>query len=140
MSCKNDQKEEYYHIFENKEWNTDSIVRFEAENIDTSSTYDLYAMIRHTTNYRFQNLFLFTEIQGKKDTLEIILSEKNGKWNGRGFGDVKELKIKIANNTRFSQGLMDDISFEQAMRYQDLEKINELQEILAIGITIQKNE
>ena len=140
MSCKNDQKEEYYHIFENKEWNTDSIVRFEAENIDTSSTYDLYAMIRHTTNYRFQNLYLFTEIQGKKDTLEIILSEKNGKWNGRGFGDVKELKIKIANNTSFSQGLMDDISFEQAMRYQDLEKINELQEILAIGITIQKNE
>ena len=140
MSCKNGQKEEYYHIFENKEWNTDSIVRFEAENTDTSFTYDLYAMIRHTTNYRFQNLFLFTEIQGKKDTLEIILSEKNGKWNGRGFGDVKELKIKIANNIRFSQGLMDDISFEQAMRYQDLEKINELQEILAIGITIQKNE
>ena len=35
---------------------------------------------------------------------------------------------------------MDDISFEQAMRYQDLERINELQEILAIGITIQKNE
>ena len=140
MSCKNDQKEEYYHIFENKEWNTDSIVRFEAENIDTSFTYDLYAMIRHTTNYRFQNLFLFTEIQGKKDTLEISLSEKNGKWNGRGFGDVKELKIKIANNIRFSQGLMDDISFEQAMRYQDLEKINKLQEILAIGITIQKNE
>ena len=140
MSCKNDQKEEYYHVFENKEWNTDSIVRFEAENIDTSLTYDLYAMIRHTTNYRFQNLFLFTEIQGKKDTLEISLSEKNGKWNGRGFGDVKELKIKIANNISFSQGLMDDISFEQAMRYQDLEKINELQEILAIGITIQKNE
>ena len=59
---------------------------------------------------------------------------------GRGFGDVKELKIKIANNIRFSQGLMDDFSFEQAMRHQDLEKINELQEILAIGITIQKNE
>ena len=110
------------------------------ENIDTSLTYDLYAMIRHTTNYRFQNLFLFTEIQSKKDTLEISLSEKNGKWNGRGFGDVKELKIKIANNIRFGQGLMDYISFEQAMRHQDLEKINELQEILAIGITIQKNE
>ena len=140
LSCKNDQKEEYYHVFENKQWNTDSIVKFEMENLDTSLTYDLYAMIRHTTNYRFQNLFLFTEIQGKKDTLEISLSEKNGKWNGRGFGDVKELKIKIANNIRFGQGLMDDISFEQAMRYQDLEKINELQEILAIGITIQKNE
>ena len=130
----------YLYVFENKQWNTDSIVKIEAENIDTSFTYDLYAMIRHTTNYRFQNLFLFTEIQGKKDTLEISLSEKNGKWNGRGFGDVKELKIKIANNIRFSQGLMDDISFEQAMRCQDLEKINELQEILAIGITIQKNE
>ncbi len=140
LSCKNDQKEEYYHVFENKQWNTDSVVKFEMENIDTSLTYDLYAMIRHTTNYRFQNLFLFTEIQSKKDTLEIILSEKNGKWRGSGFGDVKELKIKIANNISFSKGLMDDISFEQAMRFQDLEKINELQEVLAIGITIQKNE
>ena len=85
LSCKNDQKEEYYHVFENKQWNTDSIVKFEMENTDTSLTYDLYAMIRHTTNYRFQNLFLFTEIQSKKDTLEIILSEKNGKWRGKGF-------------------------------------------------------
>ena len=50
LSCKNDQKEEYYHVFENKQWNTDSIVRFEAENIDSSFTYDLYAMIRHTAN------------------------------------------------------------------------------------------
>ena len=140
LSCKNDQKEEYYHVFENKQWNTDSIVKFEMENMDTSLTYDLYAMIRHTTNYRFQNLFLFTEIQSKKDTLEIILSEKNGKWRGKGFGDVKELKIKIANNIRFGKEPASYFSFEQAMRYQDLEKINELQEILAIGITIQKNE
>ena len=110
------------------------------ENMDTSLTYDLYAMIRHTTNYRFQNLFLFTEIQGEKDTLEISLSEKNGKWKGRGFGDVKELKIKIANNIRFGKEPASCFSFEQAMRYQDLQKINELQEILAIGITIQKNE
>ena len=140
MSCKNDQKEEYYHVFENKEWNTDSIVRFKAENIDTSFTFDLYAMIRHSTNYRFQNLFLFTEIQGKKDTLEISLSAKNGKWNGRGFGDVKELKIKIANNIRFGKEPTSCLFFEQAVRHQDLEKINELQEILAIGIAIQKNE
>ena len=140
LSCKNDQKKEYYHVFENKQWNTDSIVKFEIENIDTSLTYDLYAMIRHTTSYRYQNLFLFTEIQSKNDTLEIILSEKNGKWRGSGFGDVKELKIKIANNIRFGQEPNSSLSLEQAMRYQDLEKINELQEILAIGITIQKNE
>ena len=140
ISCKNDKKEEYYHVFENKKWNTDSIVKFETKNIDTSLTYDLYTMIRHTTNYRYQNLFLFTEIQNKKDTLEISLSEKNGKWRGRGFGDIKELKIKIANNIRFGQESGSFLFFEQAMRYQELEKINELQEILAIGITIQKNE
>ena len=116
ISCKNDQKEEYYHVFEKKQWNTDSIVKFEMENIDTSLTYDLYTMIRHTTNYRYQNLFLFTEIQSKKDTLEIILSEKNGKWRGSGFGDIKELKIKIANNIRFGKEPTSCLSFEQAMR------------------------
>ena len=33
---------------------------------------------------------------------------------------------------------MDDFLLNRAMRHNDLEKINDLQEILAIGITIQK--
>ena len=140
VSCQNDNKKEGYHSFNNNTWNTDSIVSFEFDNIDTTSPHDLYLMVRHTTNFKFQNLFLFTNFENQKDTLELFLSEKSGRWLGKGFGEIKELKIRIKENVNF-KGNQDQIfSVEQAMRYEDLEKIINLTEIVAVGIGLYKSE
>ena len=140
VSCQNDNKKEVYHSFNNNIWNTDSIVFFKFDNIDTISSHDLYLMVRHTTKFKFQNLFLFTNFQNQQDTLEVFLSEKSGKWLGKGFGETKELKIKIKENINFKQKQGQRLSLEQAMRYEDLEKIINLTEIVAVGIGIYKNE
>ena len=103
VSCQNENKKEIYHSFDNNTWNTDSIVSFELDNIDTTSSHDLYLMVRHTTNFKFQNLFLFTNFENQKDTLELFLSEKSGRWLGKGFGEIKELKIRIKENVNFKE-------------------------------------
>jgi len=140
VSCQNENKKEVYHSFNNNIWNTDSIVSFEFDNIDTTSSHDLYLMVRHTTNFKFQNLFLFTNFENQQDTLELFLSEKSGRWLGKGFGEIKELKIKIKENVNFKENQDQIFSVEQAMRYEDLEKIINLTEIVAVGIGLYKSE
>lgn len=140
VSCQNENKKEVYHSFNNNTWNTDSIVSFELDNIDTTSSHDLYLMVRHTTNFKFQNLFLFTNFENQQDTLEVFLSEKSGRWLGKGFGEIKELKIRIKENVNFKENQDQILSVEQAMRYEDLEKIINLTEIVAVGIGLYKSE
>ena len=140
VSCQNENKKEFYHSFNNNTWNTDSIVSFELDNIDTTSSHDLYLMVRHTTNFKFQNLFLFTNFENQQDTLELFLSEKSGRWLGKGFGEIKELKIRIKENVNFKENQDQIFSVEQAMRYEDLEKIINLTEIVAVGIGLYKSE
>ena len=140
VSCQNENKKEVYHSFNNNTWNTDSIVSFELDNVDTTSSHDLYLMVRHTTNFKFQNLFLFTNFENQQDTLELFLSEKSGRWLGKGFGEIKELKIKVKENINFKKQHEQKFSIEQAMRYDDLEKIINLTEIVAVGIGLYKSE
>ena len=139
ISCQNDSIYEKYHSFENNMWNTDTVVSFSVDIKDSLTNYDASLMIRHTTEYDYQNLFLFTQFSNLNDTLEIYLADKAGKWNGSGFGDVRELNIpfftakqlKIKNNSFY---------IEQAMRYAEKEKIINLKGIKAIGLRIRKSE
>ena len=139
ISCQNDSIYEKYYSFENNMWNTDTVVSFSVDIKDSLTNYDASLMIRHTTEYDYQNLFLFTQFSNLNDTLEIYLADKAGKWNGSGFGDVRELNIpfftakqlNIKNNSFY---------IEQAMRYAEKEKIINLKGIKAIGLRIRKSE
>ena len=140
IACQNSKTQYKYYVFENEKWNSDSIVRFNFDNIDTAASYDIYLKIRHSVDYRFQNLFLFSNINNEKDTIEIFLSQKNGKWNGKGFGDIKEIDVLISKEASFENFDEANYSFEQAMRYNDLEKIIELDGLFAIGLAMKRNE
>ena len=140
LACQNNKTQHHYHSFENEKWNTDSIVIFNFNNADTTSSFDAHLKIRHSVDYQFQNLFLFSEINEQKDTLEIFLSEKSGKWLGKGFGDIKELDILISKDIRFNKTNKNSFSFEMAMRHNSLEKITELEGVVALGISLHRNE
>ena len=140
VSCANKQTQEKYHIFHEERWNTDSIVAINFSEIDTNSSYNMVLKVRHSIDYEYQNLFLFVDFQDKIDTVEIMLSEKSGRWIGRGFGDIKELQILFKDQVLFSAEKQNNLFFEQAMRYGDRESINELKGIIAIGAGVNKND
>ena len=83
---------------------------------------------------------MFSNINNEKDTIEIFLSQKNGKWNGKGFGDIKEIDFLISKQTTFGNFDEARFSFEQAMRYNDLEEIIQLDGLFALGLAIKRNE
>ena len=140
LACQNNKTQYQYHSFEHEKWNTDSVIIFNFENVDTTSSYDAHLKIRHSVDYQFQNLFLFSELDEQKDTLEIFLSEKSGKWLGKGFGDIKEVDVLILKDIRFNNVNKNSFSFEMAMRHNSLEKITELEGVVALGISLHRNE
>ena len=136
-SCGNNIYENY-HSFNYAGWNTDSIVKFRYTVTDTINAYDLRLKIRHTVDYNFQNLFLFLKDE-KKDTIEIILANKNGKWTGSGISNIREVEYVFDRKRHFKKKGEYSLSVEQAMRYGDLHEIERLDHILDVGLMVSKN-
>ena len=138
-SCDNSIVFEEYKSFENQIWSADSSVFFNYSISDTICSHQFVIKVRHTTNYEFQNLFLFIKTE-KIDTLELLLANKEGEWLGKGIGDVREVEFMYRKNKEPTK--KGDFTFEikQAMRYGELEKIQHLNNIQAIGVSIQKED
>ena len=108
--------------------------------VDSTTKHNLYLKVRHSIDFEYQNIFLFVSFKEKTDTVEVVLSEKSGKWLGKGFGDIKEVDYCFAENVTFNSKKASTITIEQAMRYGDEPEITSLKGIIALGINIEKSE
>jgi gliding motility-associated lipoprotein GldH len=104
---------------------------------DTLKSNDIFFVLRTGSDYPFRNLFLFvtaTSPDGKimADTLQYYLADDKGKWYGKGFGDIHELKLPYRSNVYFP--LKGDYTFriQHGMRKEDLPGVYD------IGIRIEK--
>ena len=139
ISCDNSIVFEEYKSFENQKWNTDSIALFNYFITDTTSKNIIKIKLRHTVEYEFQNLFLFIKSE-KMDTIEIQLANKEGRWLGKGVGDIRMVDFVYKNKKVFSKKGDLIIEIEQAMRYGNFEKIQQLKHIKSIGFRVEKND
>ena len=137
IACTRNTVFEQYTSFEDKSWNTDSTIIFNCLIEDTTSQNQLIIQVRHTVEYEFQNLFLFIKSE-KMDTIEIQLANKEGKWLGKGVGDIRKLDFVYKDKEVFSKKGDLIIEIEQAMRYGNFEKIQQLKNIESIGFMIEK--
>jgi gliding motility-associated lipoprotein GldH len=138
ISCnKKNVYQKFFDIPENI-WHTDSLINFKLTQLDTNRNYKVFLNIRHGVEYKYQNIFLFSKTDYNKDTLEIYLCDNVGKWYGRGWGDIKDVSIDISNINNKKIINSKNISFEQAMRYGDKVRVNNLQHIHSLGIIIQQ--
>ena len=140
VSCISNVNTSSYNIFKEDTWHTDSIITLRHSIVDSLTKYDLYLKVRHNTDFEYQNIFLFVSFKEQTDTIEVILSEKNGKWLGKGFGDIKEVDYCFAKNTTLNSKQSSSIIVEQAMRYGDEPAITSLKGIIALGINVKKSE
>ena len=137
ISCDSSIVFEEYKSFKNQNWNTDSAAFFNYTITDTTSINTVKIKLRHTVEYEFQNLFLFVETD-VIDTVELMLANKVGMWLGSGIGDVREFEFEYQNARLFSKKGNYSFKIEQAMRYGVAEKIQELNNVLAVGLSIEK--
>jgi gliding motility-associated lipoprotein GldH len=127
-----------YQSFENNEWYAKNKAVFELDITDTQSLNNISLMIRHADTYPYSNVFLFVTTSypdGKvlSDTMEVMLANDKGEWQGSGMGDIFDLKVPIKKNVRFPLGGHYKFEFQQAMR------VDPLPMILDFGLEIQKS-
>ncbi len=120
-------------------WYSNNAIAFNVDITDSVSTYDFGINIRNTTNYRYSNLyfFLLTEFPNgniSRDTIECLLANNEGKWLGKGWGDIKENPILLNSGLRFPLTGNYKFLIQQAMRIDTLLGINN------IGLYVIKND
>lgn len=121
----------------NGHWYKDNPKEFEVMVPDSLATYNFYLNIRHTTEYRYSNLYLFLQTRFPnghftRDTLQLILANNEGRWLGKGWGSVKEDQIILRHNLRFPLKGGYKFTIWQAMRADTLKGIQD------IGLRIER--
>jgi gliding motility-associated lipoprotein GldH len=118
-------------------WKSDQVIRFDVEIKDTVNIHKFYLNLRHKTDYRFANIFLFintTYPDGNeaRDTVECVLADPSGKWLGKGITNIRDYQVLLRRGLRFPQNGTYIFEFEQAMREP------ELTGLMDIGLRIVK--
>jgi len=127
---------EKFEPIQNGEWFFDDAIPFEFEIIDTAQSYDLYLLVRHTTNYPYQNFWvnIFTTFPDKstqQQNVDLPMADKTGKWFGTGFNNIKTNEILIQPNAKMPQTGNYQLNIKQAMRYEPVITI------IDVGLRIQ---
>jgi gliding motility-associated lipoprotein GldH len=118
-------------------WNKDTVLKFNIPTDDTLSLYSLFIDLRNRTDYSFQNLYLFLNINAPNgntitDTLNLILARDDGKWIGSGglFSKFRENIFLYREYIRFPEKGNYSVNIRHGMRKDDLEGI------FSVGLTL----
>ncbi len=130
-ACSEDFFFEKSYDLPNAEWSYKDSLVFVVDIQDTLKTYNLLLDIEHSTDYAFQNNYVFVhtylpngEHLGKQ--LNIDLAQKSGKWNGKCSGDKCKLRAVIQQNAYFNEIGSHRFVIEQFMRMDPLPGIQKV--------------
>ena len=110
------------HSFEDSRWHMDSVVTVVWEPEQSEDPVFMSMYIRHSTEYPYNNLFLFRSIESTQgveytDTVNVALAEPLGVWNGSGMSNLKTLEIPIGQGAvRFRDDERYTLKITQGMR------------------------
>jgi len=121
------------------EWYFDHAVPFEFEIEDTTQTYNLFLLIRHTTTYPYQNFWVnintvFPNEENQQQNVDIPMADKTGKWYGSGFNNVKTNEVLIQPHAKMPQLGTYKLTIKQVMRYEPVV------DMMDIGLRIEPVE
>jgi gliding motility-associated lipoprotein GldH len=137
ISCHSSRVYEKNYKIPDGIWNRYAPVTFEVPVNDTISAHNIYINVRNTSMYPMRNLFLFVRTTAPSghsitDTVEIMLADGQGRWYGKGLGDIWDLSQLYKERVRFAQEGNYIFSYEQAMRVENLPFI------LDVGLRVEK--
>ncbi len=118
-------------------WNNSNLVHFNVNITDTITPQNVYISVRHSGKYEFSNLYLFVTAESpngniKRDTVEMVMADEHGKWQGKGAASVFTLYYPYKTNIRFPVAGIYTFTIEQAMWIRDLKNISN------IGLMVEK--
>lgn len=131
FSCNRHTIYEYNLNIPNEQWEKDMPACFNIPITDTTCYCDMFINIRNTTEYDFSNLYIFVTMQlpdGRmaRDTINCLLADKEGRWLGKGIGNIKEQQIAFRSEMIFPRTGVYKFYIEQAMRTDTLKGIKSI--------------
>lgn len=119
------------------EWERNETAEFEFEIEDSLASYTFSLHFRHAGNYPYKNIYLFTKTKSPSgklavDTAQMILANNQGRWLGKGIGDIYDYQFQFKKGPIFPEKGKYKVEIEQAMREKTLSNVTD------IGIGIKK--
>lgn len=111
------------HSFENSNWKIADTAIFQFTPEQLGLPHDIFIKIDHSNDYKYGNIYLFTDIVFPdktviKDTIQYILIDNNYDWIGSGSG-TKTITFPFRRSATFPQAGNYTFKFTQAMRDAD---------------------
>lgn len=104
---------------------------------DTSDTYDIFLVLRHTDAYKYNNIWLEIGLSGSSDSLvmqklDIPLGSDAEGWEGTGMNDIWEVRKKL---TPFPRKFLHPGKYRFSIR--QVMRDNPLGDVISAGIRVQ---
>jgi len=121
------------------EWKSSYRPSFEFNITDTTTTYNVFLVFRHTEKYNFNNIFINLYVKGPgmdstiKIQQDVLLGSNEKGWYGTGMDDVYEHRSTLAARQPLKAGNY-TFTIEQIMRE------DPLQEVLNVGLRLEKEK
>ncbi len=121
------------------EWKSSYRPTFEFNITDTTTTYNVFLVFRHTEKYNFNNIFINLYVKGPgmdstiKIQQDVLLATNEKGWLGTGMDDVYEHRSTLAARQPLKAGTY-TFTIEQIMRE------DPLQEVLNVGLRLEKEK
>jgi len=123
----------------NRTWSYVNKIRIPVTIEDEKASYNLYINLRHTSDYKYSNIFLLIGTQGPdgkmvKERREFKLALPDGQWLGKGSGNLYSYQLLYKEKLNFPRKGKYLFEIEQNMRD------NPLKEVTDAGIRLEKIE
>jgi len=144
VSCDSNGVLDAYKKVPDNEWNLKEAVQFNFKVSDTISKNNLFINIRNNNEYSFSNLYLISHLYFPNgntivDTLQYEMTDKNGRFLGNGFAEIKNNKLFYKESVQFPISGEYSLNIYQAMRENNqIKGIENLLGITDVGFRIEK--
>lgn len=113
-----------------RNWSYANPVKVMVEVKDAAKPVSIYFKLRHTSDYRYSNIFVLFHIKGGKAgkqtrRYEYKLAQPDGQWNGSGSGNLFTYTLPLLTNYRFPAAGKYALEVEQNMRDNPLKEISD---------------
>lgn len=127
FSCKEDSFYTKSYTFSNNTWEQDVKPVFKVDIQDTSILYDFVVTIRTTTDYAYNNLWVFLDTkpphgQQVREPYEIKTTFPDGNWIGKKTGTIVEHELIFKRRKVPYKGVY-CFTFEQAITQKTVDEV-----------------
>lgn len=137
VSCNDTAVYDEYKNIKNNSWDYSDSLKYEVDIKDTATHYSLFVNVRHNFYFDWRNVWVkiitvYPNNKTEVSSVNLPLSESDGKWFGKCSGDICDIRIGIQQNAVFPQ-----VGKYKFIIVHDMRQ-NPLPKIMDVGLRVEK--